>query len=176
MTGAPIRVSVGEAVNGCSPRSGSPPISATPATLLEVCNVLVIDCRSRSTGSIPESRSQPEFPSCDPFDKDNCELVREKAADRAFAKKIACDAAEYPLAQTAMAIGPGNQKVDALHVDDAEQLLRYVYCLQHQAGGRRNAVTAQIIHGIAHAVLGGFSLVFCADRYEEDLFGVMQER
>ena len=102
--------------------------------------------------------------------------VREEAADRALVQEIMCDPAKHPLAQSAMAIGSSDQKVDILLADDAEQFVRHVRCLQHERRRRRDAMTGQIIHDIAHAVLDGFGFMLRANLHEEDLFGIMQER
>lgn len=81
-----------------------------------------------------------------------------------------------PLAQSAMAIGSSDQKVDVLLADDAKQFVRHIRCLQHEHSRRRDAITGEITHDIGHVMLDGIGIMLSASLHEEDLFGIMQER
>ena len=102
--------------------------------------------------------------------------MRQEAADWALMQELTCDPAEHPLAQPAVAIRTGDQEVDLLRANDVEQLVGHVRCLQHKRGTRHDAMTGQIIHDIADAVLAVFNLGLLANLHEEQLFGIMQER
>jgi len=75
-----------------------------------------------------------------------------------------------------VAIGSGNQKVYVLLADDAQQFIGHVGGMQHECRRRRDVMTGEITHDIAHAVADGFGIALGANLHEEDVFGMMQKR